>query len=344
LRFILPLLGAFVAALVSLGNVALSQQVAHRVWVEEWPRTDFEKSAIAFSEIRSGGQSKDGIPAIDEPRFETLSGGRAKEWAKQLSPNEAVVALTLNGDARAYPLRILIWHEIVNDEVGGVPVAVTYCPLCNSALAFERTLEDRVLDFGTTGKLRHSDLVMYDRQTESWWQQFTGEAIVGALTGSELKLVPSTLRSFAQFAAEHPDGRVLIPTNPEARPYGRNPYVEYDAPGKRPFLYAGELPPGIDPMERVVAVETRKDRYEAWLLTLVREQKEIRHGDLVIRWQSGQASALDVEEVAGGRDVGTVTVLRETEGGGPEPVVFDTPFAFAFYAFYPESPIHSELR
>lgn len=92
-------------------------------------------------------------------------------------------------------------------------MAVTYCPLCNSALTFRRTLDGRVLDYGTTDKLRNSDLVMYDLQTESWWQQFTGEAIVGELTGAELKLVPSRLVSFGQFAAEFPNGRVLVPSS-----------------------------------------------------------------------------------------------------------------------------------
>ena len=105
--------------------------------------------------------------------------------------------------------------------------------------------------YGTPGKLRHSDLVMYDRQTESWWQQFTGEAIVGAMTGHELKLVPSRFESFKGFRERFPDGQVLIPTNPAARNYGTNPYAGYDAAGNRPFLYDGSLPDGIESMERV---------------------------------------------------------------------------------------------
>ena len=121
------------------------------------------------------------------------------------------------------PLRILIWHEIVNDEVGGTPVTVTYCPLCNSAIVFDRRVPAHVLDFGTTGKLRNSDLVMYDRQTESWWQQFTGEAIVGSLTGTELKLIPSRLEFFGEFRTRHPGGKVLIPNNPELRTTGATP-------------------------------------------------------------------------------------------------------------------------
>src|SRR6516165_2937234 len=141
-------------------------------WRLEWPRTDFSKHSVPFAGIKSGGPPKDGIPAID---------------------------LSIGEDARAYPLRVLIWHEIANDIVGGTPVVVTYCPLCNAALVFERVIDGRVLDFGTTGKLRNSDLVMYDRQTESWWQQFTGEAIAGAMTGRHLRLIPSRLESFDRF-------------------------------------------------------------------------------------------------------------------------------------------------
>ncbi|MEQ8193857.1 MAG: DUF3179 domain-containing (seleno)protein, partial [Rhodospirillales bacterium] len=153
-------------------------------WQEKWPKTDFSRTKIDLSEIISGGPPKDGIPSIDRPRFTPLGN------AGNLAPTEPVIGLIVNGDARAYPLRILMWHEIVNDEVGGVPVAVTYCPLCNSAIVFKRTVQNRVLSFGTTGLLRHSDLVMYDRQTESWWQQFTGDAIVGKLTGQELQMLP----------------------------------------------------------------------------------------------------------------------------------------------------------
>ncbi|MDQ3557578.1 MAG: DUF3179 domain-containing protein [Pseudomonadota bacterium] len=327
------------AVILLCASLAHAQQQPPREWVAEWPETDFQKAAVAFSEIRSGGPPKDGIRSIDEPAFARLENGTASGWASELSPNEAVIALDVEVDARAYPLRILIWHEIVNDIVGGVPVAVTYCPLCNSALTFRRSLGGRVLDFGTTGKLRNSDLVMYDRQTESWWQQFTGEAIVGELTGAELELVPSRLVSFGQFATEFPNGRVLVPADPQAREYGRNPYLRYDAAGQTPFLYSGDLPDGIDPMERVVAIETSPGIFEAWALSLIREQREIRRDDLVLRWQPGQSSALDRETVAAGRDVGTVSVSRVVNGE-TEPVAFDTPFAFAFHAFRPDGPIH----
>jgi hypothetical protein len=296
---------------------------------------------VPLTEIISGGVTKDAIPAIVSPRFDQLNTGRAGDLAKNIADNEPVISLVTGGDARAYPVRLLIWHEIVNDTVGGKPVVVTYCPLCNAGLVFERTLDDRVLDFGTTGKLRNSDLVMYDRQTQSWWQQFTGEAIVGALSGRSLRLLPSRMESFIRFRQRFPTGKVLVPTNASARDYGANPYIGYDTIGKRPFLYDGEMPEGIDPMERVVAVETAPGRYEAWSLALLRRVGKIRSNDLVLTWEPGQASALDNRSIAAGRDVGGVVVQKATDDTVVD-VPFDVPFAFAFHAFRKDSPIYSE--
>lgn len=310
-------------------------------WRREWPHTDFSKHTIPLGEIKSGGPPKDGISSIDAPRFERLVNGKASGWAATIGDAEPVISLALDDDARAYPLRILIWHEIVNDTIGGTPVAATYCPLCNAALVFERTLDGRVLDFGTTGKLRNSDLVMYDRQTESWWQQFTGEGIVGAMSGRQLRMVPSRLESFARFRQRFPDGRVLVPNNPAARKYGANPYVGYDATGQRPFLYDGNMPEGIDPMERVVAVETAPGRHEAWSLSLLRRQGTIRRDGVTLKWAAGQTSALDKASVAAGRDVGNVVVQRQEDGRLVD-VAHDVTFAFVFHAFRPNSPIYKD--
>jgi hypothetical protein len=310
-------------------------------WRLEWPRTDFSKHGVPFAEIRSGGPPKDGIPAIDAPRFERLARGKPMGWSAALGDTEPVIALSIGDDARAYPLRVLIWHEIANDTVGGTTVVVTYCPLCNAALVFDRLVDGRVLDFGTTGKLRHSDLVMYDRQTQSWWQQFTGDAIVGAMTGRRLRLVPSRLESFDRFRQRFPEGQVLIPSNPNARNYGRNPYVGYDATGQRPFLYNGSLPEGIEPMERVVAVETAPGRHEAWALALLRRQGAVHSADLLIQWQPGQASALDKASIPAGRDVGNIIVQKQEKDQLVD-VPYDVTFAFVFHAFRPNSPIHKD--
>ena len=202
--------------------LAAAAQAPPDVNSREW-RTDFSRRTVALAEIVSGGPPKDGIPAIDRPQFESVAG--AAVW---LHDREPVVVVEIGEFARAYPLQILIWHEIVNDEVGGTPVAVTFCPLCNTALAFDRRLDGHVLDFGATGRLRHSDLVMYDRQTESWWQQATGEGIVGAYAGKRLRWLPAPLTSWRDFRDAYPAGRVLSRNTGHNRPYGRNPYERYD--------------------------------------------------------------------------------------------------------------------
>jgi hypothetical protein len=312
-------------ALAILVPIALAAEPAR--WRQEWPQTDFARTAVPWSEIRDGGPPKDGIPPIDAPRF------RSVDVETGLAPTEPGIAFEWDGDARAYPLRVLIWHEIVNDVVGGLPVAVTYCPLCNAAIVFDRRVGGDVLDFGTTGKLRRSDLVMYDRQTESWWQQYSGAAIVGTRLGQTLTMLPSRLESWARFAARVPHGRVLQPSDPLARPYGSNPYVGYDS-APLPFLYDGEVPEGIEPLARVVVVGN-----EAWALDLLQRSGRIEQGDLVLEWAPGQASALDSGAIAAGRDVGNVTVVRRTPAG-PEDLVHHVTFAFVFHAFQPDGRLH----
>ena len=171
--------------------------------VQGW-KTDFSRHTVPYGEIFSGGPPPDGIPPIDNPKFVPIEGASA--WRDDLEP---VIVLELNGRARAYPIQILTWHEVVNDQLGGVPITVTFCQLCNSALAFDRRLDGTVYDFGTSGNLRKSDLIMWDRQTETWWQQLTGEAIVGELAGKRLDFIPAARVSFADFRAAHPNSDVL---------------------------------------------------------------------------------------------------------------------------------------
>ena len=239
---------------------------------------------------------------------------------------------------RAYPVRILIWHEIANDTLGGVPIAVTFCPLCNSALVFERRVNRQVLDFGTTGKLRNSDLVMYDRQTESWWQQFTGQAIIGEMMGTHLTPLPVRIESFERYkarAAKHDGATVLAPTRARMRNYGANPYSRYDHSTK-PFLYDGEMPENIAPLARVILIDE-----EAWSLELVQRLKRAQRGDLVTTWEAGQNSALDTTAIRLGRYISNVVVQRDGPDGLVD-AVHDV--SFAFHAFYPEAPIFTEVE
>lgn len=299
-----------------------------RRWMQSWPRTDFSRSAVPFEEIRPGGPDRDGIPSIDEPRFAAAAEARVPGL-------EPVVTVAIDGEARAYPLRILIWHQIVNDRVGGVPVAVTYCPLCNAAIVFERRVAGDTVEFGSTGLLRHSDLVMYDRQTESWWQQYEGRAIVGAMAGARLQRVPARLEAMQRFVERYPNGRVLVPSDAGARPYGRNPYTGYDSM-PTPYYYDGPLPQGVPPLARVVAVGNR-----AWSLALVRSRGHIEAGDLLIEWTPGQSSALDAKYIAEGRDVGNV-VVRQRRDGGLSEIPYSVEFAFVFKAFNPDEEIFAD--
>lgn len=273
--------------------------------------------------------AKNAIPAIDAPRFISVA------EVSGLADTEPVIGVVINGDARAYPLQVMTWHEIANDVVGGVPITVTFCPLCNAAVVFDRRAGERTLNFGVSGKLRNSDLIMYDRQTQSWWQQFTGEAIVGQLTGTELKVLPARLESFALFRERAPHGKVLVPHDRRARRYGQNPYPGYDK-SRDPFLYSGAAPRGIAPLARVVTIEDR-----AWSLRLVRERGRIETTDgLIISWQPGQNSALGGAKIAKARDVGNVLVQRRSERG-VEDVAYGVDFAFAFQAFNPDAEIET---
>jgi hypothetical protein len=277
-------------------------------------QTDFSLHTVDYGEILSGGPPKDGIPPIDRPQL--VSVGEADGW---LEPMEPVILLQIGREARAYPLQILVWHEIVNDVVDGIPVLVTFCPLCNTAIAFERTLDGRVLDFGTTGRLRFSNLIMYDRQTETWWQQATGEAIAGELTGRRLEFLPAAIIAWEEFQAAYPEGQVLSTDTGHLRPYGQNPYVGYDDVRRSPFLYQGPATPGsMPPMARVLAIELNGDvvafPYDA--LAQQRVVNTVIGGEaVVVFWEPGTASALDASEIALGRDVGSANAFERQADG-----------------------------
>ena len=277
-----------------------------RLPVGEWT-TDFSLRSVPFDEIVSGGPPRDGIPPLDSPSF--VNPDAADQW---LGDKEPVISFELNGEARAYPLQILTWHEIVNDEVGGVPVTVTFCPLCNSAIVFDRRLEGVTLDFGTSGRLRNSDLIMWDRQTESWWQQFTGEAIIGRLTGHTLDFLPAQIVSWADFKTAHPAGQVLSKETGYNRSYGRNPYGGYDEVGKPPFLFFGDLDGRLLPKERVVAL-TIDGVDVAFPFSLLEEEGVVNYslGDanVAVFFKKGTTSALDGSSIRDSRDIGAAAAF-----------------------------------
>lgn len=342
-------------------------------WKAEWPKTDFSRRGINFEEIISGGPPKDGIPPIDQPKFVSVS-----QAAKWLDAEEPVLAYQQGAEAKAYPLQILIWHEIVNDTVGGRPVLITYCPLCSSALVFDRRLDGQVLDFGTTGKLRNSDLVMWDRQTESWWQQLTGDGIVGKMTGKQLTFLAGNLVSFSTFQQAFPQGKVLSRDTGHSRNYGGNPYAGYDSPDNtQPFLFRNKVDSRLPATERVVTLEIGGEA-RAYAYALLREKgvynDTVGGQDVAVFFHQGTRSSLDSSVIRQSKAVGTGTVfntrlegkklifehrdgaIRDKQTGsrwnlfgqatnGPlkgktlRPVLHGNHFAFAWLSFRPQSKV-----
>lgn len=338
--------------------------------------TDFSRHTVPYSDVLSGGPPKDGIPAIDNPLFTSVS--EADEYLQDLEP---VIFFQVGEDARAYPLQVLTWHEIVNDVVDGKPVAITFCPLCNTAIAFDATFDGQELDFGTTGRLRFSNLIMYDRQTETWWQQATGEGIAGEYAGEQLTFLPASIIGWAEFKDEFPDGKVLSRETGFVRDYGRNPYAGYDNINSSPFLFRGPETPGVLPaMARVLTVDLDGEAV-AFPYELLQEQSVINDtisgSKVVVFWQPGTASALDSSRIAEGDDVGAGVAFSpivdgqvltfslvdgkiiddqtgsqwdvfgqatsgELSGTQLEPVVSVNHFWFSWAAFKPETRIYQQ--
>ena len=339
----------------------------------EWPDTDFSRSLVDLDEILSGGPPRDGIPPIDKPAFVTPTS--ASDW---IDPREPVIVVSLADDTRAYPLQILTWHEIVNDTVADVPVSVTFCPLCNASIVFDRRLDGRVLDFGTTGRLRKSDLIMYDRQTESWWQQFTGRAIVGEMVGNMLTRIPASIVAFEDFRKVHPHGMVLSRDTGHTRDYGRNPYPGYDNIDRHPFLFKGEVDSRLPAMERVLNVSIGSTHRLYPFSVLVGApvlNDEVAGEAVVVFSRAGTLSALDASAIEDSRTLPSATAWRrdldgrmltfasregaivDTDTGsrwsilgvavdGPlagrhlQPAPGGVHFAFAWLAFNPDSSIY----
>jgi hypothetical protein len=285
----------------------------------EYPDNNYNVATVELHEIIPV-LPRDAIPAIDEPNFDSVEA--ANEW---LNPQEPVVALQLNGDVRAYPLQILTWHEMVNDIVGGEPVIVTYCPLCNTAITFRRTVDGEVRDFGVSGALRRNDLIMYDRQTQTLWQQITGEAIVGYAASAQLEFLSSQIVAWSDFAASFPNGQVLNRETGNSRNYGANPYPFYDASGTATIFPIDEFDDErLDAKERVLAVDLGDDPiafpFSALSKTVVLTGESAGQ-NVVAFWQPGALSVLDTSFIIAGRNIGAAGAFLPVIDG--ESVTFE---------------------
>jgi hypothetical protein len=279
--------------------------------------TDFSTRSIDLEELALGIPAldpRDLIRPIDDPAFESVES--AADWLESTEPG---VLVELDGDARFYPLRILTRHEIVNDVVGDVSIAVTYCPLCNTALVFDRTVDDRVYRFGVSGLLRNSDLVMWDDRTQSLWQQITGEAIVGELTGTRLRQIGSAIVRWADFSDAHPEGDVLGLDQGFGIPYGANPYVGYSS-RERPFpFFEGEIDDRYPALQRVVGVTidgTSKAYPFSEIAPLGAVNDEVGGVPITVLWGAPDtADALDAGFIPAGDGIGTGIAYLSTVDG-----------------------------
>lgn len=341
-------------------------------------KTNWAKRSIDLGELTVGipvDNPRDRIPPLDSPAFETVE--QADGWLEDREPG---VLFQLGGDVRFYPLRILTWHEIVNDEVGGRPVVITFCPLCNTAIAFERAVDGQVLRFGTSGLLRFSDLVMWDDVTESLWQQLDGSAIVGDMVGKRLSFLPASIIPWSEFKAQFPGGKVLSQDTGFRRNYGSNPYLGYSSTSK-PFLFNGELDDRFPAMERVVGVIVNGQDKAYPFSVISREgavNDEVAGVPIAVFWGAADtADALDTASIPQGQAIGVgvayerrlngqILSFRAQENGnfldnetgstwnilglataGPlagsqlAPVVHTNHFWFAWAAFNPEDPVYT---
>jgi len=344
-----------------------------------WP-TNWAKSTIDLGELRVGiGSSdpRDIIRPIDAPVYEGITS--ANEW---LEDQEVGIALEIGDDAIFYPIRILTAHEIVNDSRGDIPFSITYCPLCNTAVAFDRRVDGEVLRFGVSGLLRNSDLVMWDDKTTSLWQQTTGEAIVGEFAGTQLSFLPSALVRWADFKDGFPNGDVL---SRESGPfiYGQNSYVGYTSrSGPYAQFFPGELDDRFEALSRVVGVRVDGEN-KAYPFGVIADEMavndEVNGTKLVVFWGAPDAAdPLDAFTTAGGAAIGTGIAFDRTVDGqvltfsgngdstytdaetgstwtilgvatdGPlagselDTIIHQNEFWFAWAAFNPDSPVYGE--
>ena len=234
-----------------------------------------QKHIVPLDQIVSGGPPPDGIPSIDNPKFVTVH----EAGNNFLSDSDLVLGININGDIRAYPLLILMWHEIVNDKVGGVPVAVNYCPLCFTNQVFNSTIgPNQVLKFGTSGKLYNSNLVMYDRTSKSLWSQALGQGIVGKYAGQKLQRIPFDISYWKDWKQLYPNSKILSKDTGFSRPYGADPYGDYYTSNQLYFPVSNH-DNRLGLKEKIVGLDNcdgiGKGQYKAYKLQQIETQKVI---------------------------------------------------------------------
>ena len=281
---------------------------------------DLSNSILPREQILHGGPPRDGIPALSDPKLVS------PEKAGYLQPASRVIGISLHGQARAYPVAILNWHEIVNDEIGGQRVAVTYCPLCGTAVAFDASIDGKPTDFGVSGLLYNSDVLLYDRDTESLWSQIMNQAISGTRVGKKLTPIPVSHTTWRDWLADHPDTRVLSDDTGHSRDYRRDPYAGYEESRQTFFAVNNEAPDTYHPKEVVVGLGV-DGVYKAYPFIELDKQGKSRFSDSI----NGRSFWFDWD--AENRSV----TITDEDG---EAVAGLQGFWFAWFAFHPDTLVY----
>lgn len=281
---------------------------------------NLSNSVIPITKVLSGGPPRDGIPSIDKPKFISAS------KADFLKDDDRVLGVLLDGDARAYPIRILNWHEIVNDDFSGQGVAVTFCPLCGSGIVYSADIEGKNRQFGVSGLLYNSDVLLYDRESETLWSQILAKGVSGPLVNKKLKVLPSSHTSWAAWKKKHPNTKVLSTDTGFARDYNRSPYGSYDS-DVATFFPVEFKSKRYHPKERVLGIN------------LNGKQKVYPFSELAKHTDGILQDTFDGKDIIIQFDAENRDGEIKTETG--ETITSMNTFWFAWYGFYPESEIYT---
>lgn len=288
--------------------------------------TDDVRHSVPLDEIIGGGPPKDGIPPIDNPKFLSVSAA-----SKEFDADDPGLMLVLDGTARFYPNRVLVWHEIVNDTINNKRVLVTYCPLCATGIVFDPVVNGERVEFGTSGRLWQSNLLMYDRATDSLWSQILGEAVVGSATGMRLPIIPSDITTFGSFAAAHATGDVLSKDTGAFRDYSRDPYSGYYTNNNAINFPLRNKDSRLQTKDYIlgVVIDGAAKAYSADAIEKAGVYEDTFAGrNIIARWNSDLESAQLFERLADGSEV-------RLEGVVPG-------FWFSWVAAYPETELWNE--
>lgn len=279
---------------------------------------DGTKYLIHPNKIRSGGPPKDGIPSIDNPKFVSVE--EANSW---LNDDDLGAVIIHKGVKRFYPFQILVWHEIVNEDIAEDAIMITYCPLCGSIIGFERTIDGEAVEFGTSGKLFNSNLVMYDRKTDTYWTQIGGRAIVGELTGRELKLFPVSVVKWGDWMKAHPDSEILSRQTGHVRLYGSDPYGDY---------YTSRY--------TIFPVEEQDDRLhpKAVVFGIIVNGSAKAYPEAIFKEESTITDEIGGANITLTRDAVGIITFTDTSTG--QEIPYERDFWFAWFAFYPETELY----